>query len=263
MTLKTKGKLYIDSWALSDNGLVRENNEDAWVAIPELDVYLVADGMGGHNAGEIAAVSCVEELAKILKKRLKRSLSLNLAEKLIAESIEEVNLAVHAKSHAKAEWQGMGCTLACLHFHPEGAIIGHVGDSRVYLFRSGKLFQLTRDDSLVMDLVDRGRMTQEEASLFGQKHIITKAIGTDPVLYPHVQVIEMEYGDQFMMCTDGLSDCVKREEIEAIMGRSLTLKDSVEHLIQRANLEGGHDNITIIQMSVSHAKLPLRNLSRP
>jgi protein phosphatase len=254
MTHTVKKKFLIDSYALSDSGLARDNNEDAWGSIPELNFFMIADGMGGHNAGEIAASEAVSSLEKIIRKRLKRSMELQPVQNIIHDSIEEVNLLVHAKAHSRAEYRGMGTTLCCLHFHPEGVVLGHVGDSRIYLFRKGKLVQLTRDDSLMMDLVDRGRMQVSDREQFSSKHIITKAIGTEPVIDPTVQIFDFEQGDQWLMCTDGLSDCVSVEKMESILQQSHSLKESVQRLIEEANLEGGHDNITVVQMQVQNVK---------
>lgn len=259
--MRVRKNFIIDAYSLSDQGLVRPNNEDAYIELPECNFFMLADGMGGHNAGEVASKEAVSTLSTVIKKRLKRSFEVELTQTVIHDAIQEVNLLVHAKGHSRPEYHGMGTTLCCAHFHPEGLVIGHVGDSRIYLMRSGRLVQLTRDHSLVMDLVDRGRMSEREAIDCQQKNIITKAIGTEPVVDPTVEVHEYQAGDQLLMCTDGLSDLVAFEEIQEMMASALSLKESVQKLIQLANQRGGHDNITVIQVQVKNAEKS-RNLSR-
>lgn len=241
------------SAGLSDTGLVRENNEDTWLKLLPQRFFVLADGMGGHQAGEVASHEAVTSLCRIVSKKLNNrdeSIDLVMAKDLIIESIKEVNQHVYKMSRQDSELKGMGTTLCFLYFHPKGVIYGHVGDSRIYRYRNKKLVQLTKDHSLLRELLDLGELNERQADGFAYKNIITKAIGTEPNVEPCIRVSEISFQDIYLMCTDGLSDLLSLEEMEAIINRKASLKDTAAALIERAKTLGGYDNITVVLAKV-------------
>lgn len=241
------------SVGISDIGLVRENNEDVWSKLAAQRVFVLADGMGGHQAGEIASKEAVNELCSILSKKLDikdENLDLDLAREIIYEAIQEVNAHVYQMGRKDYDLRGMGTTLCCLHFHQKGLIYAHVGDSRIYRLRDKKLIQLTKDHSLLRELVDLGQLSERQAEDFLYKNIITKAIGTEPKVEPSVRIGELVDHDIFLMCSDGLSDLLTFEEIESIMNKKLAMKEMAQELIDAAKERGGHDNITVVLAKV-------------
>jgi PPM family protein phosphatase len=239
----------------SDVGLVRENNEDAWLKLSAQRFFSLADGMGGHQAGEIASNEAVASLCAILSKKLNNkdeNIDLGIARDIIIESIQEVNKRIFQMSRKNQEFRGMGTTLCFLYFHPKGLIFGHVGDSRIYRLRDKKLAQLTKDHSLLRELLDLGQINKKQAEGFVYKNIITKAIGTEPNLEVGSSVLigDISYQDLYLMCSDGLSDLISLEQIEKILNKKNSLKELSQELIETAKQHGGHDNITVVLVKV-------------
>ncbi len=208
--MKTKILKYITTYTgLTDIGLKRENNEDVWFAIPEKRVFLLADGMGGHNAGEIASQKAVETFSLLIEESLtSNKLPYDVAKELIFYLIQDINRAVYNFARKDPKLSGMGTTFACAYFHEEGLIAANVGDSRIYRLRNQELKQLTQDDSLVTKLIESGRLDPRDSGNMPCKNIITKAIGTEADINPTIQCLDVEIGDTYLMCSDGLSDCV-------------------------------------------------------
>lgn len=238
----------------SDIGLVRENNEDVWHANHEDYFFIVADGMGGHSAGEIAANETANALSFLMKthfRNKKGKTSLKEIGETIKKMIQEVNAMVYRMGQTERGYKGMGTTLCCVYFHSDGMIHAHVGDSRIYLLKNKKLTQLTEDHSLVAELVELGELNRRQAQECTYRNIITKAIGTEPFVTPTIAECAIEVGDQVLMCSDGLSDMVSLQEIEKILIDSPTEAVAVDRLIARANYHGGHDNVTVLLMKVT------------
>jgi PPM family protein phosphatase len=241
--------------ALTDVGLRRANNQDTvTVALAGDDVewrrhghlFMVADGMGAHQAGELASQIPGESVPHAYRKFLDRS-----PPEALRQAVHAANANIHERGQANAEFQGMGTTCSVLVLLPTMAIVAHVGDSRVYRLRRGKLEQLTFDHSLVWEMQATGQMPRGEVAGYIPKNIITRSLG------PHADVqidlegpFPLETGDAFLVCSDGLSGQVKDEEIGAILG-SLDPPDAVRILIDMANLRGGPDNITAIAVRVN------------
>lgn len=238
----------VSTVGLSDTGLVRQNNEDVWAQQPSIGFYVLADGMGGHQAGEVAARETTSALCKALKKKITTSKGYTLAElqDLLKRAIIYVNGIVYKMGRAKEELRGMGTTLCCLLFHKDGLVLAHVGDSRIYRLRGGKFEQLTKDHSLLRDLVEQGQLNDTQATDFLYKNIITKAIGTESKVEPSVKISTVYDGDVYLMCTDGLSDLLTTEQIGEVLKTSNSKEMAVKTLIDRANAEGGRDNITVV-----------------
>lgn len=231
------------AFGLSDIGLVRQNNEDVWAELPDIRFFVLADGMGGHQAGEIAAREAVNALCGIVEKKFKahhrHPLSLLDAQAIIQRAIEQVNSHVYKMGRADDELRGMGTTLCCIYFHEKGVVYAHVGDSRIYRWREKKLTQLTKDHSLLRELVDLGQLSEHQAGDFLYKNIITKAVGTEPKVEPSVHTTEVVPHDIYLICSDGLSDLLTLQQIEKIINKTHSLQDCAKELIKSAKAEGG------------------------
>jgi protein phosphatase len=225
------------TYAVSDPGRRRRRNEDSYVVRPPL--FAVADGMGGAQAGELASRIAVEAMGEE---------SGSSGEARVATLIREANRRVFARSHEDAAASGMGTTMTAALVGDDGTVtIGHVGDSRAYLLRSGRLEQLTEDHSLVAELVRSGRLSAEEAESHPQRSVITRALGTDRDVDVDVFTVRAEPGDLFLLCSDGLTTMVDDEEILSVVseGRG-DLEATARDLVSRANRGGGEDNITVV-----------------
>lgn len=238
---------------ISDIGLVRLNNEDVWAEIADYRFFMLADGMGGHQAGEVASKETVNVLCRLIKKKvgpLMESASIETVCDTLKKAIEHVNLIVYKMGRSQPELRGMGTTLCCLLFHSKGLIFAHVGDSRIYCLRDNRLIQLTKDHSLVRELLDQGQIDNQQASDFMYKNIITKAIGTEPRVHPTVTIKEIQEHDVYLMCSDGLSDLLSADEILEIIEQAPTMQIAAETLVSTANIKGGFDNITVVIVKV-------------
>lgn len=240
------------SSGLSDVGLIRDNNEDVWAEIAELNFYVLADGMGGHQAGEIASREAVSHLLRFVRKGFKTAKKRNIQElsRILHHALIQVNNIIYKLGRTSPELKGMGTTLCALLLHEQEAILAHVGDSRIYRLRGGVLEQMTKDHSLFRELVELGQLSEQVAPDFAYKNIITKAIGTEGSIDPAVQIELTEVEDTFLLCSDGLSDMLGSKEIEEILKVKCTLDETVEALVSAAKQKGGHDNITVVVVKV-------------
>ena len=208
-------------YCISDIGLIRQNNEDSWKLLKDKQFFVLADGMGGHQAGEVASKETVDNLCHLFQQRVDLfNQGISLAKQSLKEIIQEVNTIIYRLGKENHNLKGMGTTLCCIFLHSQGLIYGHVGDSRIYRFRESKLEQLTQDHSLLRELIDLGQLSEQQADDFLYKNIITKAIGTEPNVEPAVAHTTLETGDIILMCTDGLSDLVCLEEIQEIISQT-------------------------------------------
>ena len=222
----------------TDTGRKRRRNEDAYVVEPPL--FAIADGMGGAQAGELAsslAAGAVRE----------DEAAAGSGERRVAELIQEANRRVYERSSQDAAASGMGTTMTVAFVGDANVAFGHVGDSRAYLIRDGKLEQLTEDHSLVAELVRSGKLSPEEAETHPQRSVITRALGTDPDVDVDTFSIETAPGDLFMLCSDGLTSMVEDDVIlQTIEKNRDNLQTAAKALIRAANKGGGEDNITVV-----------------
>ncbi len=225
-------------------GLVREINEDAYIIDKELGLFIVADGMGGHKAGEIASNLAVNAIYESLKKGNKK------IETRLKKSIEEANTLIWEKAQFEAEKEGMGTTIVSLLFTEKYVHLAYVGDSRAYHFSNNKLTKLTKDHSLVQELIDRKIISEEEARNSAIKHIITHCLGAGPKLEIGYSKILYKKGDIFLTCSDGLTDELSDSEIEKELKKTSNLEQIIDNLINNALRNGGNDNITAILIRV-------------
>lgn len=233
--------------ALSDTGKVREHNEDAHGHCLEAGIFVVCDGMGGAAAGEVASRIAVDTVIE----RLCTVSSADDRRRALTESIAAANRIVHSRSSNDPSLQGMGTTLVVLAVQENLALIGHVGDSRCYLFRGGKLTRRTNDHSLVDEQVRLGHMTQEDAERSPLKNVITRAIGTQPTVEPDVSELSIESGDIFLLCSDGLIREIPDNKIAGILNNSAPVEEQARKLIEDANEAGSHDNVTVVLVRVT------------
>jgi protein phosphatase len=231
---------------LSDVGRVRERNEDLALVEPGRGIYLLADGMGGHPDGNLAARIAVETAMKYLTAKRVAGRPRDRGDKL-ANAIRQANEAILARSEAAEGVAGMGTTLACVWLGKRWAHVAHVGDSRVYRIRSGEAERLTRDHTVVQALVDRGDLDPGAPEVMQLGHILTQAVGLDHDIEPVVCKRASRPGDVYLLCSDGLSDLVPDAAIAAIVAAAgEDLEAGVEALIATALSAGGHDNITVV-----------------
>jgi protein phosphatase len=235
------------SHGLTDVGLARANNEDVWVALPQLGFYALADGMGGHKAGEVAAREVVEDLCRsmgaLFASNPKSYPDLMSA---LRAAIERANRRVFEMGNSSQAHNGMGTTLCCLLWIEDAVIYAHVGDSRIYRFRGGSLQPLTRDHSLLARWLSYGKVAEECETPFPYKNVITRAVGTSRRANPEIAVATAEPGDLFLLCSDGLTDALSEIDIEKILSRSDTLPLAAARLIEKAKIKGSSDNITVL-----------------
>jgi protein phosphatase len=238
---------------LTDPGRVRLKNEDSIATWPEGGLAVLADGMGGHQAGEIASRIAVDVITRHFMDvfaRAKRS-GASIGTSAITESIELANRAILDTARTQPEYAGMGSTIVVAIFREGKVSIGHVGDSRLYRFRGGRLKQMTQDHSVVQELVSRGMYTPEEARQSVGKNLVTRALGVDPDVAVDVSEHEAQDADLYLLCSDGLNDVVSDTEIEHILEQpKQTLDATVGILVSLANQRGGPDNISVILVDV-------------
>jgi PPM family protein phosphatase len=226
------------STALSHAGRKRRHNEDSYVVQPPL--FAVADGMGGANAGEVASSLAAAALQETDGEGTN-------GEARVSALIQEANRRVFRRATEDREASGMGTTMTVALVEDDRVAIGHVGDSRAYLYRDGSLEQLTDDHSLVAELVRSGKLSPEEAEIHPQRSVITRAVGTEPDVDVDTFSVEGAAGDLFLICSDGLTDMVDEGTIlDALVSNRQDLKAAAKALVNAANKGGGEDNITVV-----------------
>jgi protein phosphatase len=227
----------------SDTGKKRRRNEDSYVVAPPL--FAVADGMGGAQAGEVAS----KVAAAALEETDPGALS---GPERVTSLIEEANRRVYERAHADPSTSGMGTTMTVALVEGTEVTIGHVGDSRAYLVRDGSLEQLTEDHSLVNELLKSGKLSPQEAETHPQRSVITRAVGTDPDVDVDAFIVSAHEGDVFLLCSDGLTDMVRDDDILDTVERFHDdLDRATKSLISAANRGGGEDNITVIAFTIA------------
>ncbi len=238
----------IKAYAKSDVGKVREINEDAFYisnSLDEVQLYMLADGMGGYNGGEIASKLAIQSAKNYIENNFKEiEKDKDSIIQLIGSSIEYANMVVYEKAKENKELSGMGTTLEICLIYNNRAFIGHVGDSRIYRIRKEFMRKLTQDHSYVQKLVKDGTITQEEAAHHPQKNMLMKALGCNAFVEPDVMVKGFLKDDILIMNSDGLTNLVSQEEM--FKEAKKNIEQATKNLVQMANDNGGYDNITVI-----------------
>jgi protein phosphatase len=231
---------------LSDVGRCRERNQDQYVADPELGLYAVADGMGGHAAGEVASRLAIDALTAVMQAARDGGTPADAARRLRA-ALAEGNRRICESATGRAEWRGMGTTLVALVVLADRVVIGHVGDSRCYLLRGSRLERLTSDHSWVNEQVERGLLSADEAHRHPMRNIVTRALGNQPSVEVDLTESIVRAGDVFLLCSDGLNSMLLDSEIEATLRRhAAEPQRACRALVDAANGRGGEDNITVV-----------------
>ncbi len=231
------------SFGKSDTGLIRTNNEDVFVVEPELGVSVLADGMGGAAAGELASQIFAETAIEVFREQPKTEQE---CVELVQTAFGLANLRILDHVKQIPEHAGMGCTAELIVFFEDRFALGHVGDSRTYLFRKGQLKQLTKDHSLVQEQLDQGLITPEAARHHRLRNVILRAVGTK--VAPAVDIVRgiIKSGDIFLLCSDGLTDMIEDDAMFDILSMTAGIEEKAEKLIESANLAGGKDNVTVV-----------------
>jgi serine/threonine protein phosphatase PrpC len=243
---------------LTDPGVVRSHNEDSVAARESVGLVVLADGMGGYNAGEVASGMATALLGSELERSFQVrspaemiSGSRCFAEECFIAEIARANGAIYQAARSQPQYAGMGTTLVTAVFHNNKMTVAHIGDSRLYRWRDNELTQVTRDHSLLQEQIDAGMITKEQARLSQNKNLVTKALGVDPEVEPGIQTIPVQLGDIYLLCSDGLNDMVEDDEIGMTIGMlAANLSLCATQLIQLANDNGGRDNVSVILVKI-------------
>jgi serine/threonine protein phosphatase PrpC len=240
---------------LTDTGIVRAKNEDCIGFDSALGLVVLADGMGGHRGGEIASTMTVDAIISNLQQKLPTISAGEIDEAsgfsresiCLQNAVVEANQSVFLASESNPDHKGMGTTIVVLQFYNNTFSLAHIGDSRCYRLRSGKFEQITKDHSLLQELIDRGFYTPEEARKSMNKNLVTRALGIDPVVMPDIQEDIVLKNDIYLLCSDGLTDLVEDEDIYLTINQfSANLEEAAKQLITKANQNGGKDNISVM-----------------
>lgn len=251
MALKNK----VATALLTDVGRVRTNNEDAVAEDEEIGLLVLADGMGGYNAGEVASSICNEtllaavkrDLPSLRKKRYDSEVDTYRPQTLmLKQAVEEAHRAIFETAQKQPQCAGMGTTVVAVYLYDDRMSIAHVGDSRLYRFRFGDLTQITRDHSLQEELIARGQYSREDAERLVRKNIVTRALGVEDKVEVELNERSVEVGDLLMLCSDGLSDVISSEQMRVSLRRYHDdLAGAARDLVQQALKAGGKDNVSV------------------
>lgn len=238
------------AYAKTDVGSKRSMNQDYMYCSEQpvgsfRNLFIVADGMGGHKAGDHASKLCVEQIVSSIES------SANLTPVTVyEEAIQRANSAIYKESVEHQEYEGMGTTMVSCTIEEDVMYVANIGDSRLYLFRE-HLEQITDDHSLVEELVKNGNLTEREARVHPQKNIITRALGTEDDVMADYFEVKVQTGDRILLCSDGLSNMLDREDLEYILDHYESLEEAGDDMIRQANVNGGEDNITVVLVEIS------------
>jgi serine/threonine protein phosphatase PrpC len=236
-------------YSQTDTGRVRTNNEDAIALDESCAVAVLADGMGGYAAGEVASgMACDFIKAELGRWLIEASSNANDSDVKRAMDIcvDNANRAIFSAANSNPTYAGMGTTLVLAVFRPGRLLMGHIGDSRAYRLRDGVLQQITKDHSLLQEQIDAGILTQEQAQYAANKNLVTRALGVEDLVLLETHQHELEAGDVIMMCSDGLSDMLRDAQIAEVMSAHTDLPDMGAALVAAANDAGGRDNIAVV-----------------
>lgn len=244
--------------SLTDAGRVRSHNEDSVAHDADSGLAVLADGMGGHNAGEVASGIAVSLLPTEIRRRLgevrpeaRRGNGEDLGAALLREGVRKANASIYHAAQSHPQYAGMGTTVVAGLFYDNRVAVAHVGDSRMYRLRGGEFGAITRDHSLLQEQIDSGFFTPEEARRSGNRNLVTRAVGVEAEVEPEVRVHAVQRGDLYLLCSDGLNDMMEDEAIgEALRALRANLPLAARQLVEMANDNGGRDNVSVILVGV-------------
>ena len=249
----------------TDRGRMRDNNEDAVAVDPSVGLALLADGMGGYNAGEVASGLAINAIKAELTQWLTDAGQLASIARLrqaILNSVVRANGLILRSALAQAAYAGMGTTLVVAVFHDAQLVLGHLGDSRCYRLRHGHLELITRDHSVLQERIDAGLITPAQAFGSPDRNLVTRALGVAPEAELELHDFPVQPGDLYLMCSDGLTDMVRDELIQTVLSQALPLEETARALIALANEQGGRDNIAVVLVQASQRGARRNFLSR-
>lgn len=248
------------SAGFTDVGRVRKHNEDAYLSDDALGLYVVADGLGGHAAGEVASEEAVHQVRAWVRRERARVIGLHenpydtelqaAAEHIVRTAVQSATYLIHSMAEFDDSKAGMGTTISVLFILGRVAIVGQVGDSRIYLTRDDQIAQITDDHTLIAAQIREGMLTEEEARYAPHRNVITRAVGSHDYVEVDTRVVETVPGDRFLLCTDGLHGYLESESEAMYHLTTLDLENSTRKLVSLANERGGKDNITAIVVEV-------------
>ncbi len=247
----------LSAWPITDVGRVRAHNEDSYLVNPDLGLYLIADGMGGHAGGAHASRTCVDVVGRVVERGLQgladlpREVAASAVNDLLGAAASEASARIFDHGQNEPSLQGMGTTLSGMLFHQDRAHIVHIGDSRCYQFRAGGGRQLTNDHSWLAEQIAAGLLTEEEAALSDLKHIITRSVGFEREVQADVFGVNVNPGDAFLICSDGFCNYVDMDEL-AGLARQNFYADLPKACADLALDRGGDDNITVVVILASN-----------
>lgn len=239
--------------AQTDSGQARDNNEDSVAFDENAMVAVLADGMGGYNAGEIASGMATAFIKSELSSWLREAgpyAQPREIRRAMEICVSNANLAIFNSAHANHAFSGMGTTLVVCVFRAGRLLVGHIGDSRCYRIRAGAIEQITKDHSLLQEQMDAGLITPEKAAISPNKNLVTRALGVESSVMLEINEYAVEPGDSYLLCSDGLSDMVQDAVIARIVSDSPDVEQAAKNLVKAANAEGGRDNISVLLAQV-------------
>ena len=239
----------LEFFSATDTGRVRDNNEDSVALEPSVGLAVLADGMGGYNAGEVASQMLTtfikSELGRWLAETGQHATDIDVR-RAMDICVDNANRAIFNAANTNPRYAGMGTTLVLAVFREQSLLLGHVGDSRAYRYRDGQLVQLTRDHSLLQEQIDAGLLTPEEAVFSSNKNLVTRVVGVEDTVMLEVHQHDLLPGDQILLCSDGLSDMVDDSSVAQVLQSHSDLPEAAQALVDAANDMGGKDNIAIV-----------------
>ena len=239
----------LEFFSATDVGRARDNNEDSVAMDEAAGLIVLADGMGGYNAGEVASQMLTGFISTELGRWLRgagREARAPEVRRAMDICVDNANRAIFNAANTNPKYAGMGTTLVLGVFRPEGLLLGHVGDSRGYRLRAGRLTQITRDHSLLQEQIDAGLLTVEEAAFSSNKNLVTRAVGVEDTVMMELHLHEVQAGDLVLLCSDGLSDMLDDNSIASLLAANPPLAEAADALVSAANDNGGRDNIALI-----------------
>ena len=244
---------FLEIASATHTGMVRSHNEDSIASDASIGLAVLADGMGGYNAGEVASGIAVALISSELKDLLAREIGIDdaRAEALVSEYGGKANAAIYQAAQSQPQYSGMGTTLVIALWHDNRMTVGHIGDSRLYRMRGESFEQVTKDHSLLQEQIDSGMISKEDARYSANKNLVTRAVGIDPDVETEVHTYPIQQGDIYLLCSDGLSDMVTDEDIQLTLASlRANLPLAADQLVQQANDNGGRDNISVILVRI-------------
>lgn len=242
----------IESFGISDIGTTRANNEDVWAELQGDHFYVLADGMGGHLGGEVAAKEAVLHVCDALESFLRQhpNPSVSAVQSHLKQTFAKANSWIRSLAHQHPDLSGMGTTLCCLLIVGKELVYANIGDSRIYRFRN-TLERLTQDHSLREELLAQGELTEEAAADFPRKNILTRALGISSTAEPDIHHTSALPGDIYFLCSDGLHDALNDRQMETLLRQHGSIKEAAIELVEAAKKAGGTDNITILILKIN------------